>query len=421
MRALPVTLAFLFGFGCSETNLSVAPDLFDDAPADERPADDGPANDPGDSDWDDLDPGSGPEPLFFVAWDDVTTGILDRRDPPRRFDVIDRAGRVVVAFEPPDPEYVEPVAIRPAGPGRTLVTTSSAMRASQFAQSAWIADAVTGEATEVARVDWGGWVWLRVDDIFEPVQILFDPSSVQILPDPTVANRLHILGRVSTSAEIEAMAPLVTVDLDEPDAYELTDPRDLFDPALVAPPEGGEIPPWPIWAGAYAVDGETELRLHLRSASITSTGDTDGVEPHVRSLITRYSPDEGVLPGVLELTDVLSDAAFTFRPRDEGGTVLMQNPVREWDAPRFLTWDGEELRGWTGGDLNAFGVGLGPVLDGGAPTFLHFGEVAIAEEGGPNQLRLSHRGEDILTWDTFQIGLGQHRFRVVALETVERP
>ena len=113
--------------GCSDVNLLGLPE---ESSEDVVIVATEPTREEVDSPWDDLDPGARPEVAFFVAWGDVTVALGDG-GLHTRLDVVDLDGRVLAHFDPPEPNYTEPLAIRPAGPGRVMVTTESPRRPSR--------------------------------------------------------------------------------------------------------------------------------------------------------------------------------------------------------------------------------------------------------------------------------------------------
>ena len=436
--------------GCSDTALRIAtpaspeqevtPELGSGADATGGPGDSNGSEDGGPRGaWDGLDPGNLPDEYFAVAWRpepcddcwDPESGV----ETGHRVDIVDLEGRVIVAFDRPvlDPGMMFE-SFEAAADGSLLVVETSRQdtyyyQSSEWQRRVWRADVMTGESEELLRLTWGGVELPKSGRSFEaPLH------EVRFAPDPTQPDVLWMV----SGGDINTDLTLIRVDLVDPDA------EPVFH-VLAGLPELFGVEDSQYWASTptsvtvQQVGQEIEVLISIEGSMIYA----DPME--LPRGVVSYRPRDGRLESVLNLRrrTYLADVRFGARGETriaEGAALLQVGPPRAWcsesqfalvEPGRFAeagdggAWDNvpEVLEGVTPihGDETMGCVRLGPLLDEAGPTFLYWGDRdanLYAYTQAPSRIALSHRGEDVWSWERLRVGLQETEFRMLGIERV---
>lgn len=380
---------------------------------------------PPSSPWSSLDPGSFPEALVAVAWNDPREGCFDCPNPfflyeRPRYDILDAQGRVLVRFELPwEDAHVTHRSLHPAGPGRFLADSSLYDSEGPYYRKIWFGDGLSGEVDVVLEMGSEPEVFLpqadRVVDMPEGFH------SAHVRPDPQDPDRVYLMARLVSITEEVLQARLYSLDVRDPEApiFEWY-PEDMI--AEQRFPEAGETPLYP-WVFETFADGD-ETVLVLGVLEVGHLDSTPG------SLIS-FSPDTGPADWTLDLTGrVVMDAQFgrrlAFRPPlgDQPGQAVVPHDIStssgDCNGPGFAALDGEEDVSLASSDSLAC-LRIGTQIEPSSSTFLYYGDEVAPEFLNQDRLVLSHRGQDVWDYTRFQDGLAQRPFDLQDMVLLDLP
>ncbi|MEE2829214.1 MAG: hypothetical protein VX498_08500 [Myxococcota bacterium] len=422
--SLLVVLAALLLAGCSDysLHLAVPPPVPSSGPALQPP---GLGNDPPVSPWGSLDPGSFPEALFALVWNDPREGCLDCPNPfflyeRPRYDILDAQGRVLVRFELPWQDvHVTHRSLHPAGPGRFLADSSLYDPDDPRYRKIWFGDGLSGEVDLVLEMGSEPEVYLPQAD-----RVVVMPQgfhSAHVRPDPQDPDRIYLMARLVSLTEEILQARLYSIDVRDPEApvFEWY-PEDMIAEARF--PQEGETPLYP-WVFETFADGDDAVL-------VLGIQEVDHLDSIPGSLVS-FSPDTGPGDWTLDVTGrVLMDAQFgrelAFRPPlgDQPGQAVVPEDVSmvsgNCNGPGFATLSGQESMVLESSDSLAC-VRIGTQLEPSSSTFLYYGEEVDPEFPNQARLVLSHRGQDVWDYRTFRDGLVDRPFDLQDLVQIDLP